>query len=823
MARKQFNPKTKDQSDLEITRKQRTFNRGMMSGPPASELPEGAVARLVNAVAYPKWLQGRYGSNIYTENGFPVMVGMTNLDGTRADDVLTSPDASFDPIHVGNIWIWDDGDRDTIIDYISATQVRLSSSGTKSGHSCRMQGKHNGWFFHKEQKIVLLHLGTDFWVSDTIALNTWTRVLCKSYDEPSNAVSDFDEFGDEVCVFNSNGIYRVFVGAREPYAYRLNTPTPAVYISDNIKTDTLPYGYRYIYTAMRLSGVGNLRGRADSGVVIETESGPNQLDDNLKDYGEVWSESRRGNNTRIHGVLTGPVVANANLDAVGLWAPVTNGTMTISINGTSYNVWVDFTGVQTMNEVAARIQLSLRIYWPDATCAFDANRFVVTSGYVNNTNINSIAAGVGGTDITVAGYTNLILGVIDNTTIFASPLTLSQLRVPVLDSDPDSPHWHWTHFGVYRTLDVGANGTDPVTGTANNPQRFIWEYDLRIGAAFLATRDLNGIVTASVGEFELPDVGSTLEWDDGDRDLITEYISSTQVRVGETGGYSDDLKTAACALGNGRVVRAYQSRDIVNATAGSSFTASDVRKTIFWAQGDYSHITEFISATQVRVSDETERQDQGLTLEPLRRNYHDSIDDEVLRPRISGYTIKNRGWSALPLTNMGRVTPGWIFTAVRGEGIVYYQQLNPEQKYLTGYHAGDQLNDEIKDAIQAIHEFPNRIIFYCVNSVYGAPTNTSVQIKVAGTGEFINILTGIQILDNNLGVIDYGSIQYIDIGRQMMRTNDNAIRVFDGFKFSGNLAEDSEGNELIMNEIRELQNATASGFRDGEYFIWGLR
>ena len=235
-----------------------------------------------------------------------------------------------------------------------------------------------------------------------------------------------------------------------------------------------------------------------------------------------------------------------------------------------------------------------------------------------------------------------------------------------------------------------------------------------------------------------------------------------------------------------------------------------------------SYIISVTSANVVEVHDSQTRATQGATTDPIRRNFRDTIDDDLLRTRITGYTLRNRTWEPLPLTNMGRVMPGWMFTAVRGEGTFYYTQLIQTRKYLAGYHnAGFQINDDIKDAIQYMGEFPNRLVLYCTTSVYGGPTNTSIPYKIPGTGEFINTLTGVQLLDGSLGVIDYGSVKNIDIGKQIMRCNDDSIRIFDGFKFGPNLAEDDQGFELVMDQLRSWQSASAAGYRDGVYFIWG--
>ena len=38
-----------------------------------------------------------------------------------------------------------------------------------------------------------------------------------------------------------------------------------------------------------------------------------------------------------------------------------------------------------------------------------------------------------------------------------------------------------THISIYRTLDIGANGVDPVSGNGNNPEIYVWVADMEIG------------------------------------------------------------------------------------------------------------------------------------------------------------------------------------------------------------------------------------------------------------------------------------------------------------------------------------------------------
>ena len=197
---------------------------------------------------------------------------------------------------------------------------------------------------------------------------------------------------------------------------------------------------------------------------------------------------------------------------------------------------------------------------------------------------------------------------------------------------PESTEYEWlfTHFTYYRTLDIenayARLDELDTTGAAtfNNPDRFVWNYDIRTMGAFWA-RKSGGIITALVGEFEVGDVGCTIEWDNGDRDEIIGYIDSEHVRYrGAADPYYEGGYTRAACIGNGRVMRATQTGDIITRTHGSIFSAADERKTILWADGYRSYVVGYISPNQVRVHESFNRDVQGLSLDPRYRYYNDT-------------------------------------------------------------------------------------------------------------------------------------------------------------------------------------------------------
>jgi len=815
-------PRGKEQGDRQIHREWENFTLGMMDGPPV--WPDGAVNKLVNAVAYPRWVQGRFGTRMYRDNAIPHLPGRTHYTGSKSGRTITSADAGFTLDDISNYWVWSDGRNDEIVELISATQVKTRDEFDRdTEYDCHLRGKHNGWIQHKENRLIVAQFGTNFYVANDLEMSGWTRLVCVDPPlAPNNSTSTFDEFDNDVVCFNSNGTYRLVVDTVIPRFYRFNNNTPAQPVDSVVKTDELPYGRRYIYCAMRLTGETTLRNRGTTGAKIETEAGPNAVDDNKQDYGEVWTRYRIGDNTKTRGRLLGTAVVNAALDAVGVWSIVEDGSFEISINGREHMLHIDFTGVGTMDDVAARIQKVMKIYWPDSTCIYnDDGQFELTSGDVDGSTLDSIGAGTGTVDISSAVYTNII-GSTPETEIFAQPSTITLLRVPL--KDDGTPHECYTHFSIYGTQDVGVNGTDPVTGEGNDTERYVWLYDLRTCAAFYASKDVDGTVTAHRGQFEAADVGSPLVWEDGDRDTIATYIDETHVTVSRAPYVEDQKEYQAAAIGDGEFTVATQSGDVITREGGGDgFCDLTPGTTIHWSSGYRSIVREVIDCNHVRVWDTGTRVLQGVTWAPRYRNFNDRTDDAVVRSRIKFLSMKNRLWERVPNGNIGRVMPGWMFSGNRGAKRFYYTQLPTEYQYLAGYYfAGYQYNEDVNDAIQSLEEFPNRIVAYCAKSVYAGPTNTSTPFSVPSTGQFINVLNGMQPQEANIGVLDWGSIVDVDTGKQIVVTSEPGVRVFDGFTFGPNLAETQEGYELVMNYLRGWVRATASAYKDGVLYLWGL-
>lgn len=136
----------------------------------------------------------------------------------------------------------------------------------------------------------------------------------------------------------------------------------------------------------------------------------------------------------------GAVVENSvNL---ALFTVISNGSFTISINGTSEDITgLNFTGDTTLAEVAAAIQTALRAVatggYTNSTCTHDGTRFFITSGTTGSSSTISFATAVSpasGTDISALMEVTQATGTKTNG-IVAETITASLNAIQNVDPD----------------------------------------------------------------------------------------------------------------------------------------------------------------------------------------------------------------------------------------------------------------------------------------------------------------------------------------------------------------------------------------------------
>jgi len=807
---------------------QTNFGGGMIRNAPHDDLPLDAVADLINAHAFPTEIQPRGAAWLWSDLQPPALEGRTGYSASQEGNIITSESGDiFSEADVSNFWVWPD-DPDNfhveIQEYISATQVRIGGNQDRDTTSgCWMHGRLNHFGWQKHLRRLVFQWGEKFYTPDSISLNSWNPVIIVSYDEPNNVISDGDDMIDYRVLFNSNGIFVLDFEPSVPLAFKKNTSVPTVLVLDRIRTAERPIRQAYTYSVARLSGHG-FRNRGTRDIKLLQESGTTALVETEvaeKDYGDRWIERRIGTGNQSSGRLIGGVMAAAQRDPSywnGLAAP--GFSFTLPINGRPEGFLIDAGAagydVQNMGQLSDAIQETVRLQFPFFTSEYDENgRFIFTSGREDGSIIDYVTAGVGGTDVSaLMMLTDVTAQSLDNTYGIEAPHTVESLHMPVVFGTT-IPEWHWTHYPVYRSGDIGPLGINPRVTDEDEvrpPVTFSWAMDLRVSGAFYAYKQEDSLVVALKGTFEVEDEGTPFEWEDGEIDTIYQVVSDTTAymrAVGEGEAYPEIAKKLqAAAIGGGRVIRASQTGDIV--TIESEYNADvigtdDIRKTITWSNQFYSIVREVLSARTFRVWDTLPRETQGFTLDATWRNFTDRVPDETLRDRAGERHVgllDHRFWRAMPNVNIGRVVPGFMITAQKNRSDIHYCQLGVRSTYLSGYHLPNrQVLDRVQGSIQAMRKVPDHFIVWCIDSTWAGPTNNPNIKYLPEFGEAYAVLS-IDVKDEEIGLVDIGSLREVDFGTFQMRCSDGSWRQFNGRKYTQDTSVIEEtGQDLSLIHI----------------------
>lgn len=332
--------------------KQDSFKSGTWNDGPADGIPADGVRTLENMVNRETRLDTRLGNKRYSDLTLPAIVGRTgyNSTGTVTGDgtrILTkTAGQNFTADDVGKWYVHGDGTRERIIAFSTANIVTLRSKDgvtgtiTTSDNSAYVSGQVNCIYYHKVKRKIILHIGNSIYVGD-VSLTSWTQAFGTAYvnsivqSGPQDAKSVGTELKNYFILFNSGGIFRLDLDTVPLLYYKMNSEIPTVLISDSgAQSSGTPYGRRYLYTGVVLSGKGD-RDRTTPGVRLIQETGSTQLaiqGDSVVDYGEVWTaNSIDSTNTSLVQTLTLPThaiddtVYQFQYTHYGLWATLDIG------------------------------------------------------------------------------------------------------------------------------------------------------------------------------------------------------------------------------------------------------------------------------------------------------------------------------------------------------------------------------------------------------------------------------------------------------------------------------------------------------------------
>lgn len=790
---------------------QSTFN-DVYEDEPASEIPQNALAKAINCNCQGGSVWPRYGSKLYTHQKFPAIPGRTGYSAHKVGNILISDSGNiFTLDDVSNIWMWSNGLSDEMTRYISPTQIYVRDSDINSGSDCYIQGKINLWEWHRLKELWVLQLGEDFWTANR-ELTTFTQVLIVSRDKPSNSFSEWIEDEENCIVVNQGGLFKLILTDSPPTAYRINSDIPTIKITSNQEDGEKNHKYRYFYGLERLESAINFEDR-NTPIKILTESGLNEYkytDTDKGDWSIVNTEKQIGKGIDTYGVLMGGAGLTTSLTH---WRSVNNYTIRVNINNLGYaNIICDFSAITTMNDVAEVLKQSIKTYFPSVEVSYvvegtypnQVPRIKITSGKLYPGSITYCLPGIGGNpNLAMFMYLLSTSGAEISNPIVDNPNTIRGLNISWVGSSGER-QWHWTHYSVYRTADLGPEGKSiKSTGKAsvNSPEFISWIKDLRVCASFIARRQ-NGYVelyySEAGGEFEKADEGSVIEFEDGVRVTLLEdgFVNNKKCAYSTTPYYDNSSPWQAAMIGDGRVARMLKTGTILSrypGSVGTAFTDSDERKPVWFPNGTISYIKRVLSADTIEVWDDRGWTDTAITLDPKTRNFRDTIDDEKLFGYSAGWTCKSRFMQPVRIADTISKQPGFVLTAPRYGKMVSYMQFELGYRQFVGYHNWEFQRIILEDQVMAMEDFPNRFSIICKGTIYTGVTNNAIEYTLPGTLQKIYILSDPEKVAD-FGISDAGAIQRIGDGLIRMITNTYEVRDFDGINYGDDLSVSKELN-----------------------------
>jgi hypothetical protein len=812
-------PGTRRSAERQVIRRHHSFRRGVMSDGPQTSVPLDGVWDSENVILYGDRGETRSGTRLLNASHaeFPAVTDGTGISATKSGTTITiSSGYTLSASNVGDYFQWsDDGKNEliTAVDTGDNSCTVTSSRAHTATTTGRIRQECNAAFWDKINKKHVVLVGSKVYYADW-KVTAWTEAYCLSTTAPANAKSIMRQFGDNIYLWNENGKYVIKMSATVPIVERLNNTMMECSIASVPQTEDLAYGRRY--TATMIEMLGSYLTNSYEGNEIEHETAPYAIDENGKDFAEVFTEVPIGDESYTYGLLSGGTLAVDPID----FAALSNAQVNITANSETNNVIVDFTGSSTWLDVTDRLQASARDFWSSIKIYFDTDHIVIEMPNAGDT-ISYCTAGDAGTDISGAGYLNMQTGqgTLSTPTTTESVL-IGSLQVPYSeDGGTYTFLQEYTHYRLYATKDVGINGINVSTGKGNNPEFYIHVEDVPIIKSFILSTAADGTATASKGTFKEYDVGSTLYLSDGKSGTITGFTSSAIVTWDKT----DVTTDVGATIGSSNAFVFNQSGYAVAVISGTPFDANSVGKRIFISDGTLSIITGYTDSTHVTVADSATRTaiGGGILVSPTAastantRKFTDRVSDDKLSTRISKAWCKNRFWEPLPNCNIGIEIDGFFISAVKDGKQIYETQL--ANSYFAGYYDPEFQIDKTGDSIKSLRVYPSYLCAICSQSTIQWSTEITIEDSRPEVGLTTTFLAQKKTIDYQIGTMFPESIVPVHEGVDILFTNNCEVRLFNGTDYGPNVVEGK-----MMKQLRKLQPVGAASYDSiGGYLLWG--
>jgi len=401
MTRRNFTPRTRKQDERTIARTQGNFSFGQNSDQDPSDIQPTAVAKLVNARGRRDSISGRTGSRLYSERTLPIR---DDASGTELYKIGNDVSIGFsggafcesmngDVIHGTR--------RDTgadvhlVIDqYVSVTEVTIAGGGDTDTYfidDWTVVGSINAHYRDSYTEINYYLIGNQIYTvpdDPDEAFTLWTVI-----DESSvvNSESKFYKIKNNIHLFNSGGVFVLNdtngTGLGDTYVLTASGAIPDYPLDKQATTPNTnnPSAYNVLYTYSRLSG-DQSEDRNNEQVELQLETPPFALDnsiianydldpsfvpwDETSDFSQYVTSKPIDDSLYKRYLITDNAYINYAA-WVALSEDNTNPYMLIDYKGDTKRVYIDFSGVLSMKDVALEIEKALNDIDMGFRCYYD--------------------------------------------------------------------------------------------------------------------------------------------------------------------------------------------------------------------------------------------------------------------------------------------------------------------------------------------------------------------------------------------------------------------------------------------------------------------
>ncbi len=386
MGRKTVAPRTAMQDTRVVSRVQESFNKGSIKDVEPIDIPNNSVALLKNCRGHNNAIKGATGSRLWL-TGLTLPKEAENLTVTLTGDVLNVGATIVDPKCTGYIVYATDPDDgstarfiiksvngdvytdEAIVDYPS----KYAGSVGKVFVDGYVAGKINARYHDKETNIEYMLCGCRLHYRN-IKETTWKRFLVLDEDDIVNAESQFFKIQNYIVLYNLGGIFRLSnVYDDQVVAHKMNGDMPDLPIDrqeDGKSSNPSVYRYQYGYVAQ--SGkYTNDRNNQDTFTVLETPpyllKGVLEADTTKsfipykKDVDYTQYKINRPIDDTYYYKYD---ILDLNYLTFEAWKELTEDNqdpyMYIMYKGETIKVYLDFSTVGSMADVAKQFQYALR-------------------------------------------------------------------------------------------------------------------------------------------------------------------------------------------------------------------------------------------------------------------------------------------------------------------------------------------------------------------------------------------------------------------------------------------------------------------------------